>query len=186
MSADPAPSADNRQAVDRDRVEAMLRAGIGRHYHSASLLNYGDVGQSMKSRMLGPLWKELDDGLCFIFHGKKSYEFSYVFARSLLLSGTTCRVTTPSKIAAMIEDRRWSEVEQIENARALVLLDFDGPDECPIGPWLRRRVEDILSGFLDNRRTLVFQSNGLAKGLPWWPAPFAARVEGRSERIEVR
>lgn len=36
--SDPQHSAANQQAIDKDRAEALVRSGIGRHYHDLSLL----------------------------------------------------------------------------------------------------------------------------------------------------
>lgn len=167
---------------------AMAESGIGRRFHAQSLSTMGDVGDAFLERVKsGEIIDYVNSGGGYSFYGTKSYEFSVLVCRALLLADCNVQVMSLAGINRVIDD--WGYAQKMTDADVLLITDFcsDVSKSSPLSVSHRLQVEDLLNDRWDNSYPVFIQSDEhIETYSDWWSRKILKRVATFNELVEIK
>lgn len=172
-------------------ARSMLRAGIGKVFHSRKLSEFGDAGTLLKNRVddVRGIRSFIGSGRGFSIECKKhsSFDIAYVLARGLRLSRVEVIVAGLIDLQKYVQNQNgdWTgtRFEEFDAAEALVIPRFFEPTFQPFAAKELQFIEYYLMQRMADGFSVSIQYQGDMRASGLWSPYFLDWLAEKNERV---
>lgn len=174
-------------------ARSMLRAGIGKIFHSRTLSEFGDAGKALKEKMddVRAFRAYVATGRGFSMDCKKpsAFDIAYVLARGMRLSRIDVRVAGVIDLHKFLtnpkDDWTGTRFENFDEAEALVIPRFFEPTFQPLGAKELQFIEYYLMQRMADGFSVSVQYQGDMRAAGLYSPYFMDWLAEKNERISL-
>jgi hypothetical protein len=168
--------------IDKEHRERLIAAGINDRFIQLAISGFGDVGQRLLTvfdpEQVKQSVRVLHQGILALLYGKGARELAYTLAGGLLITfSAAVKAVHLSRLADLLDDRKYEELALLQSADVLVVSEFCTPCANPLSPRTIFRVEAFLLERTEIKgRTLILCGEVPIAKANGWSAKMVQRI----------